>query len=162
MDTYKHLNQIVEANKKINHHFFDASSMRFFDSKILEHVYRNCYFITSEQFDYKSERLYTVRMCVNGSIETVGKFQQFTTVTGAEIFIHELPEHLPEAYKLASDQFNGRIRQTDTYIVTEALKNEPAPSLSFTCQWLLKNCEELDWAFIKTFDEKYKDALSKP
>ena len=62
-------------------HFFDADTKRFFRSRIGETVYGGRYFITSEQFDSRSPRLYTVReVSADGqNITTVGDFQQHAT-----------------------------------------------------------------------------------
>jgi hypothetical protein len=64
-------------------HFFSTGSMRFFNSRRPQQGYKvgnKAYFITSEQFDYKSPRLYTLRV-INwdtGVIDTVGEFNQMT------------------------------------------------------------------------------------
>lgn len=70
-------------------HFFDKSSMRFFNSVITQDVFpgvENVYFVTSEKFDYKSKRFFTVRKLdiKNRSIETVGDFQGFSSIAQAK------------------------------------------------------------------------------
>ena len=53
--------------------------------------------MTSEQFDWKSPRLYTVREAFdNGHIETVGEFQQYASSSGA----HAKAQRLAETYAL--------------------------------------------------------------
>ena len=69
-------------------HFFDASTMYFFDSKIEVPMYTNetdCLFVTSEKFDRIEPRLYTVRKYTHdtGDISTVGQFQQYKTLKRA-------------------------------------------------------------------------------
>ncbi|MDO8690676.1 MAG: hypothetical protein Q7R39_11820, partial [Dehalococcoidia bacterium] len=52
------------------------------------------YFVTSEQFDDRSPRLYTVRVCnlSTGDIDTVGKFQGHATSAEARRAIEGLIE----------------------------------------------------------------------
>ena len=69
-------------------HFFDASTMYFFDSKIEVPLFTNetdCLFVTSERFNKQSPRLYSVRKYVHdtGDISTVGQFQQYKTLKRA-------------------------------------------------------------------------------
>lgn len=79
-------------------HFFDKGSMRFFNSRIAEYGYNGIlcndketiysdlvFFVTSEKFDYKSPRLYTIRRLnrTTGEIITVGEFQAYKTSSGA-------------------------------------------------------------------------------
>lgn len=81
--TYSSINEIIMHHRETGGHFFDASAKRFFSSRIGSVVIGGRYFITSEQFDRdNSPRLYTIRECINGSIETVGEFQAYAT--GAE------------------------------------------------------------------------------
>ena len=87
-------------------HWFDASSMKFFNSRVLEStwtrytdtegegVYR---FISSEKFDAGYSRWYTVRewrrervgLVDHVSVETVGEFQQYRTARTALAHIRD-------------------------------------------------------------------------
>lgn len=73
-------------------YFFSRDSMRFFNSRIAQYGYRKLtcndkeiiyhnlvFFVTSEKFDCKSKRLYTIRRLNidSGEIITVGEFQQY-------------------------------------------------------------------------------------
>lgn len=74
---------IKQANKEAGQHFFDRSTMRFFNSRVCRKVIGN-YFVTSEQFDHKSPRLYTLRRVDDrGHIDTIGEFQSFATSRAA-------------------------------------------------------------------------------
>ena len=69
-------------------HFFERGAMRFFGSRAPKSGYRGLdgrvYFVTSEQFDEFSPRLYTVRaQKPDGSIDTIGKFQGYETARSA-------------------------------------------------------------------------------
>lgn len=79
-------------------HFFDKSAMRFFNSRIAQYGYRKItcndnetiyhnlvFFVTSERYDYKSPRLYTIRRLNidSGEIITVGEFQQYKSSSWA-------------------------------------------------------------------------------
>lgn len=75
---------ISDIKSKSIGHFFDKGAMRFFNSRILSDVFPSTkcvYFVTSEQYDYKSPRLFTVRSfdLTTRSIETVGEFQEYAT-----------------------------------------------------------------------------------
>ena len=54
------------ANASAGYHWFDPSSMRFFDSRLGRTVYSagagaGQFFVSSERFDYTTPRMYTVR-----------------------------------------------------------------------------------------------------
>lgn len=82
-------------------HFFDASALRFFGSRISDSIWRNDdfsgYFVTSEQnrpfYGPEEPRLYTVRKysveeredgTARMDIETIGGFQEWGTLAGAK------------------------------------------------------------------------------
>jgi hypothetical protein len=90
---YQNIRQIEYANTSTGHYFFSPSSMRFFRSKIAsQSVINGRYFITSEQFDANSPRLYTIRIANDdGSIDTVGEFQGYETVEAAKRAAKNLP-----------------------------------------------------------------------
>ena len=71
-------------NKGAGLYYFERDTMRFFNSRVSENVYVGAtgwYFVTSERFDHKSPRLYSVRkMLPDGSVTTIGKFQEFATL----------------------------------------------------------------------------------
>lgn len=76
----------IETVKKLSRgHFFGIGAMRFFNSRIAQTAYfsesTECYyFVTSERFDDKTPRHYTVRrLTPSGAVETVGEFQQYKT-----------------------------------------------------------------------------------
>jgi len=79
------IEDIKRNNKKAGFHFFCKETMRFFNSKIETGLYKDNTFITSEQFDYKSSRVYTIRKAVDvgESIKTIGEFGQFETLEKA-------------------------------------------------------------------------------
>jgi hypothetical protein len=76
-------------------HFFDKGSTRFFNSRYCRDGFRGMtkdftfsnliFFVTSEQYDHKSPRLYTIRRLntESGEIITVGEFQGYKTSTTA-------------------------------------------------------------------------------
>ena len=76
---------VKAANRAIGAHWFDASTMRYFRCKIESKLIARAssgrmFFITSEQFDDGSPRLYTVREAkADGSVDTYGKFQEHKT-----------------------------------------------------------------------------------
>lgn len=80
------ITDIKTANKQAGYHFFERSTMRFFDSKVERMVYEGpggVYFITSEQFHgsdgYSAPRKWTIRKFEeNGDINTVNGFNEFS------------------------------------------------------------------------------------
>lgn len=78
-------------------YFFAPSSMRFFNSRIGSNAYTTVnpfktLFVTSERFDDKSRRLYTVRLydCRTHDIDTIGEFQEYRTARAANKAAREL------------------------------------------------------------------------
>lgn len=80
-----------EIKKKHTQHFFDDGATRFFNSRYPRQGYKvgdEFFFVTSEQFNSTSPRLYTVRKQDNQEcVVTVGKFQQYKTRTQALLSI---------------------------------------------------------------------------
>lgn len=69
--------------------WFEKGAMRFFSSKLprTAKVYNGAaYFISSEQFDAKTPRMYSIREAnlSNGKVNTIGKFQQYATMASAK------------------------------------------------------------------------------
>lgn len=94
---FEYINQ-GEIMRMAKGHFFDKSSMRFFNSRLAQYGYRKItctdketiyhnlvFFVTSEKYDYKSPRLYTIRRLniSTGEIITVGEFQQYKSSSWA-------------------------------------------------------------------------------
>lgn len=80
---YYSIRSIKQANKEAGQHFFDANTMRFFNSRVCRKVIGN-YFVTSERFDHNSPRLYTLRRVDDrGWIGSIGEFQAFATSRAA-------------------------------------------------------------------------------
>ena len=79
---------ISDLERKHVGHFFSKDAMKFFSSRVVDEVFPSrgkVYFITSEKFDYKSPRLFTVRVLDLESrrIDTIGEFQAYETRTQA-------------------------------------------------------------------------------
>lgn len=84
------ISDVRRINSESGRFFFESGSMRFFDSKIETSgvLINNRLFITSERFDEKSPRKFTVRGLnkKTGGIDTVGEFQQFKNKQSAVEF----------------------------------------------------------------------------
>ena len=82
---FESMRLIKEANHINGYHFFEPSTMLFFDSQI--HTIKpihGCFFITSEQ-NTGWPRRYTIRKAnQDGSIETYSKFQEYETIEEAK------------------------------------------------------------------------------
>jgi hypothetical protein len=85
--------QLKQFARQEESHYFDADTMRFFNSHLLpgfHHTEKGLIFITSEKFDYKSPRLYSVRiMRDNGRVDNVSEFQEFSYPYQARAFAKE-------------------------------------------------------------------------
>lgn len=89
---YKSIAEIKAAHKG---HWFDRDAMRFFRSRMLGSrtwpTVGGAYFITSEQREYYTERMYTVRWAdCTGTIHTVGEFMRYRSWSGAAYAIMAL------------------------------------------------------------------------
>ena len=92
--TFGSVADIRAANVALGHYFFDADTLRFFGSRISEHVYGGRYFVTSERDEavssrfpaaWNGERRYTVREASpDGSVSTVGDFGAYGTLAEAK------------------------------------------------------------------------------
>jgi len=96
MTKHYHIEDIQAAHEKAGGKFFSPGAKRFFNSRIGENSWTDgklWYFITTERFDYKAPRLYSVRGWKPENprnIETISKFQEFKTRARAVAFINEL------------------------------------------------------------------------
>ena len=80
---YYSMEDIKIANENAGQYFFSPSAMRFFKSRVGDTVFQGIggiYFVTSEKFDYKSPRNYTVRQFSpkTGHINTASKFNEMS------------------------------------------------------------------------------------
>jgi hypothetical protein len=96
--TFRTLDDVIDANRRIGNKWFDPSNMRFFNTRLSHTLYGGRYFITSEQnnmTDPPQQRLYSVREALpDGRIKTVGEFQAYATRSQA---LHAIQRLLREA-----------------------------------------------------------------
>lgn len=89
--TFHTIEMMKGANNSAGFHFFSKDAMRFFRSRIAPGVVHGRVFITSEQFDYQSPRLYTVRALKDdGSTAQLSEFQQFDTLRQARAYVRRI------------------------------------------------------------------------
>lgn len=112
------LREIINANTAAGWHFFDAESMRFFDSKTHGGGWEGpfgCYLVTSERFRglgmcADGERKWTVRVFdrETGNVDTAGDhkrgFQRYSSLSDAENAAHLCALRGPEAVYDAEDR----------------------------------------------------------
>jgi len=92
--TYTSMSDVIEANKAIGNHWFDKSSMRFFNTKIESRLIAGKRFITSEKGPDEVRR-YTVREALpSGEIDTVGEFQEYRTLEAAKAHVLKEVSHV--------------------------------------------------------------------
>jgi len=80
---FNNMVQIKKANEAISHCWFSEATMNFFNTNIESGVFYGKYFITSERHPGKS-RHFNIRMAnEDGSIDTIGDFNKFSTLAAA-------------------------------------------------------------------------------
>ena|ERR1035441_10828858 len=79
--------EFKEFNTNMGFHFFDAETMRYFNSKIIDSVWNEetGHFITSER-PPDGERAYTIRKAdfKTGQIHTIGEFMGYRSLAHAK------------------------------------------------------------------------------
>lgn len=87
---YDSIDEIRQTNRDAGQHFFDESTIRFFNSRIHDGVYEGRYFITSEKGP-TNVRYYSVRRAnEDGTITTMGEFQGYGNHRDAQ---HAIEDH---------------------------------------------------------------------
>jgi hypothetical protein len=79
------MHAIRNANHQAGMHWFTPGTMQFFNSRIETEAVNGpngVYFVSSEQFDHKAPRLFTVRKFdpETGGIDTIGEFQAWASI----------------------------------------------------------------------------------
>lgn len=101
MPRYATMADIRASNRQFGFHFFDRSTMRFFDSVVERGLYKGVggvFFVTSEQFHGSTEsapRKYTVRKfdTSTADIKTVGKFNTIRWLEDARTLARSYAKH---------------------------------------------------------------------
>lgn len=92
--------EVRRANADIGNHWFDADTLRYFRSRVSDHLYGGRYFVSSERGP-GMPRFYSVRRVNDdGSIDTVGSFGQHVNREGAHRFARRCAEIGDEAARL--------------------------------------------------------------
>lgn len=94
---YIDIKHIKKLNRQAGRFFFSQDTMRFFRSRCPRTAIKignKAYFVTSEQFDDKSPRRYTVRICdlETGEVDTVGKIRVHRDSQSAYTAINKILE----------------------------------------------------------------------
>lgn len=72
---YSDIDEVREANERGGRHFFEESTLRFFDSIIEPEIYSGRFFVTSEKGPDEIRRWTVRRARRDGTIATCGEFQ---------------------------------------------------------------------------------------
>jgi hypothetical protein len=81
---YRTIEDVKAANRSIGNHWFDRSTLRFFNCKIESGLIGGRYFITSERMELTMPKRYSVRIAKDdGTINTLGEFQQYYSIEDA-------------------------------------------------------------------------------
>ena len=85
------IREIKKANEEAGQHWFSEGAINFFNSKFGRRIYGGRYFISSEAYDYNAPRRYTIREAEeDGTVNTVGEFQEFDNHSQALNRIHQM------------------------------------------------------------------------
>lgn len=99
------IGDIERKNSRAGQHFFDAGTLRFFNSRIQDVVIKHRFFITTEKQGDEYARRATIRMiCDDGSTCDVGEFQEFATPGAAE---KALSKALKAGVTVKNDPYDG-------------------------------------------------------
>jgi hypothetical protein len=107
---FRDMSELKAFTAQQGSHFFDASALRFFSSRISEDLYGGRFFVTSELDFSGSIRSYTVRVLVQEgdglSFESVGGFQRFASRSGAHAAAKRYVKmvQVAEAYSAKADE----------------------------------------------------------
>jgi len=86
--------EVRQRNVSQGQHFFDADTMRFFNSRVSDILYGGRYFVTSER-NNGFPRYYTVREALpDGTFATHDEFQQYGSRSGAHARAKRLADGL--------------------------------------------------------------------
>jgi hypothetical protein len=93
---FETMNNLKQFNRSQGYHFFEPRTLAFFRSQSQRRApYAGRVFVTSEAQGWGHPRMYTVRMIQDdGSIKTIGKFQQFHLRSSAHQFARTFAETL--------------------------------------------------------------------
>ena len=83
----KTIAEVKALNARMGYHYFDRSTMRFFNSRVESGLYSGRFFITSERMELSFPKRYSVRVInpETGDIQTVGEFQGYSDIELARI-----------------------------------------------------------------------------
>lgn len=95
INTFSSMAAIRAAFNNQGSFWFSPNTMRAFRSKIETGVIKGCYFITSEQFESDTPRLFNIRKVVRHEdafldIETIGEHMTYTSLAQAKKALEEL------------------------------------------------------------------------
>ena len=68
---FKNINEIKKANKEAGYHYWEPSTVRFFQGKTLPEVYGGRYFVDSIQPPHGPRQYAVKAACANGSISSI-------------------------------------------------------------------------------------------
>ena len=104
---FRTMADVRAINRAIGHHWFERSTMRFFNSQVESGLYGGHYFVTSERMDLDRPKRYSIRVVKNdGTIDTYGDFQLFTNLQAARNSAKALAR---------SDDWQERLELRDLY-----------------------------------------------
>ena len=91
------LNQAIDANRSIGHHWFTAGAMEFFATKVESILIMGRFFVTSESPDKDAPRRYTLRAITDrGQVVTIGPFYELQTYPQTQELLDKLLERMEE------------------------------------------------------------------
>jgi hypothetical protein len=92
---YASMIEVARANAEAGYHWFSKSTTRFFGSRVESGLTTlgdgTQLFISSEQYEPDTLRLYTIRQVVpGGAVKTFSRFQEYGTLDDAKAAVTDL------------------------------------------------------------------------
>jgi hypothetical protein len=90
---FKTIAEVRAANRAIDNHWFDRSTMRFFNCVIESKLYGGRFFVTSERMNLSDPKKYTIREALpSGDVRTVSGFRKFSFLEDARYMARHLAD----------------------------------------------------------------------
>ncbi len=144
--------EIREANRRSDYHFFDTDTMRGFGSRVVDEVYAGRIFITSEKDRshtysdgtrssgaWNGQRRYTVRIARDdGSVGELSEFGELDTLAQARRFAQKMADATPAAMLAEAEAAISRAYEL-VHATTAEKGNDPSDTFE-------QNLYRLKWS----------------
>lgn len=145
---FKSIHELRDKVESSGSHFFDTNTMKFFNSRVLETLYHNRVFITSEKYSTEPRR-YTVRSCdYDCDINVVGEFFNALSKSEAIYIAKNLNSVMINIIDMLHEYYNtGKYyKQINSYISKHSTDYEMVKELDLTSEFIINRYESAEVA----------------